>query len=91
MGYRLRLYPYSGCGPCDLTDEVDLPTCRRVAACCIRDHRKTLDYPVTILERGSEWELETGEDAFMISDGEGILAIEEVRDPDDDPEEGDDE
>ena len=80
MSYRLRHYPYSG-GHIDLIGEGTREACRRRAARNIRRHRNVMEYPVSVLERGRKWELETGEDAAMIGDGEGILAIEEVVDP----------
>lgn len=88
MNYRLRLYPYCG-GYIDLIDDDTLGACRRHAAWRIRRHRNVYEYPVTILERGLKWELETGEDAFLISDAEGILCIEELPETAfDDEEEG---
>lgn len=81
MSYRLRFYPYSG-GGYDLIDEDDLQTCRARAARRIRRHLADLEYPVSILECGRKWELETGDDAVMIGDDEGILAIEELAEPD---------
>ena len=50
--------------------------------------QRSSDTPCPILERGSKWELETGDDASMIGDTEGFLAIEELPE---DPEPEDDE
>ena len=85
--YRLRLYQYSG-GAVDLIEEGSSAECRQEAARRITRHRNKLRYPVSILERGSKWELETGDDALMIGDTEGFLAIEELPE---DPEPEDDE
>ena len=82
MSYRLRLRPYDGSGPVDIVDTVDIVECRHAASRRLRRHRNAMGYPVTVLERGRKWELETGEDAVGISDHEGILAIEEVPEPD---------
>jgi hypothetical protein len=78
-GYRLRLYPYSG-GYTDYV-EGDRATCRWRASRRIKSHRNYMEYPVSLLERGVKWELETGEDACMIGDSEGILCIEEIEEP----------
>lgn len=78
--YRVRLYPYSG-SYVDLLSDGDLETCRNRVARRIRDHRNRYEYPVSTLERGRNWELESDPDGmFMVSDGEGILAIEAVED-----------
>jgi hypothetical protein len=82
MNYRVRLYPYSG-GYWDLVAEGTHQACRDRVARRICYHRDTLEYPVTILERGRKWELETGDQAVLIAAGEGILAIEEIGEPDD--------
>ena len=91
MSHRLRLYPYCGMGPVTLIEDEELAVCRTRAARKIRRQRNDLEYPVAILQRGLSWELETGEEACMIGDGEGILTIEEIAtddddDVDDDPE-----
>jgi hypothetical protein len=79
--FRLRLRSYSGM-TIDLIDEDDLAACRHRAARRIRRHRNRYEYPVTVLEPGRRWELESDpEGRHLISDGEGILAIEEVLDP----------
>src|SRR4029078_3644548 len=75
----------------DLIDEDDLQTCRDRAASRIRRHLSDLDYPVSILECGRKWELETGDAAVMIGDEEGILAIEDLAEPDDESFEDDNE
>jgi hypothetical protein len=77
MSYRLRHYPYGG-GHIDLVGEGELDVCRKRAAGRISSHRNVMEYPVTVLEKGRKWEMETGEDAFMIGDGEGILCIEAI-------------
>jgi hypothetical protein len=78
MSYRLRLYPYCG-GHDDLIGEGDLAECRRRASRRIRHHRERMEYPVTVLERGRKWELESDpEGGCLISDFEGILAIEAI-------------
>ena len=77
MSYRLRLYPYCG-GTTDVIHDDELDACRLAAAGQIRRHRDDARQPVTILDRGVRWELQTGEDAGMIGDGEGILGIEEI-------------
>jgi hypothetical protein len=82
VSYRLRLRPYDGSGPVDIVDIVDLGECRLAAARRLRRHRNVMGYPVTVLERGRKWELETGDDAVAISDHEGIIAIEETPEPD---------
>jgi hypothetical protein len=75
MSYRLRLYPYCG-GHDDLIDEGELTECRRRASRRIRHHRDRMEYPVTILERGRKWEMESDPDGgCLISDFEGILVI----------------
>jgi hypothetical protein len=51
------------------------------AARRIRLHRNQYEYPVAVLEPGRKWALESDpEGQHLISDGEGILAIEEVPD-----------
>jgi hypothetical protein len=83
MNYRLRLYPYSG-GFWDLIGEGTRQDCRDRVARRIWFHRNTLEYPVTILERGRSWELESDPNGrCLISAGEGILAIEEIVEADD--------
>ena len=77
MSYRLRLYPYCG-GHADIIHDDGLDACRLAAAGQIRRHREDASQPVTIMDRGVEWELQTSEDAGMIGDGEGILGIEEI-------------
>jgi hypothetical protein len=81
--YRLRLYPYSG-GLIDLHQEGTLADCRDQAARIITRHRNTLEYPVSILEPGFKWELETGDEAAIIGDTEGLLTIEELPEPEPD-------
>ena len=77
MSYRLRLYQYSG-GYCDLIADGELREVRRAAFLAIRRHMNVMEYPVAILEKGRKWELETGDDANMIGDEEGVLKIEEI-------------
>lgn len=83
--YNLTLCSYSGM-TIPLIEAESLAKCRARAAKKIRYHRNRMEYPVSILERGKKWELETGDDAFMIGDGEGILKIDEVREPEPDDE-----
>ena len=45
---------------------------------------------MSILEQGFKWELETGDDAAMIGDREGFLAIEEIPEPEADDDDSDD-
>ncbi len=87
--YRLRLYPYSG-EFVDLIERGTLADCRERAARLITRHRTKLEYPVSILELGCKWELETGDDAVMIGDGEGFLAIEEIPEPEPDEDDSED-
>jgi hypothetical protein len=75
--WRLRLTPYAG-GRYDLVERGSMAECRERAARRIRWHRNKLEYPVTVLEAGYRWELETGDDAIMIGDGEGIMSITPV-------------
>jgi hypothetical protein len=92
MSYRLRLCPYSG-GHLDLA-EGDKATCRQRAARKIRYHRNRLEYPVSVLEPGNKWELESDPEGYsMIGDNEGILVLEEIAEDDSawDEEEFDDE
>ena len=77
MSYRLRLYQYSG-GYFDLIADGELWEVRRAAFRAIRRHMNVMEYPVSILEKGRKWELETGDDANMIGDEEGVLKIEEI-------------
>jgi hypothetical protein len=75
MSASLTLYPYCGTR-IPLVDDGELSECRRYAAKQIRRHRNNLEYPVTVLERGLRWELESDpEGRYMIGDQEGILAI----------------
>jgi hypothetical protein len=79
--FALVLHPYSGCGPIELIGRDTLDACRRRAARRIRMHRNpdSYGYPVSVLERGREWELESDPDGgHRIGDGEGILRIEEL-------------
>jgi hypothetical protein len=77
--FSLRLHPYSGCGPIDLIDAGTLAGCRHRAAREIRYHRTIREYPVTTLEPGRAWELESDPDGkHLISDREGILRIRDV-------------
>jgi hypothetical protein len=82
MKYRLRFYPYSG-SYYDCMESEDKEECRSNAAKRIKYHLNKMKYPVLILERGIKWELETGDDAFMIGDGEGILCIEDIPEAED--------
>ena len=71
----LTLYPYCGMR-IPLVEGGELAECRHCAAKQIRRHRNNLEYPVTVLERGLKWELESDpEGRYMIGDHEGILAI----------------
>jgi hypothetical protein len=75
MPANLTLYPYCGMRM-PLVEDGDLDECRRYAAKHIRTHRNNLEYPVTIIDRGLKWELESDpEGRYMIGDHEGILAI----------------
>ena len=75
MSASLTLYPYCGMR-IPLVEDGELAECRRYAAKHIRRHRNNLEYPVTVLERGLKWELESDpEGRYMIGDHEGILAI----------------
>lgn len=80
MAYRLRLMPY--CGSMSTTlERGDLGEVRQAAGREIRRHREAYGYPVTILVRGQEWELEGDPDGeSMVSDREGILAIQRACD-----------
>jgi hypothetical protein len=75
--YRLKMYAY--CGMMTPVCEGTLAECRAKAATWIYHHRNTMEYPVSILLRGHEWELETGDDAVMVGDKEGILKIVRVK------------
>jgi len=71
--YELRFTTYSGMS-------ISLLKCDNLQTVRDRAARKiwhALDeiQPVTILKPGREWEFETPEDAFMISDGDGYLRI----------------
>lgn len=83
MRYRVKFYPYSG-GSTSYNVPAEMDECRRIARQLIRRHRNVMEYPVTVLEAGRKWELETGEDAVMIGDNEGILAIVEIDDEESD-------
>ena len=83
MSHRLRLYPYCG-GHAEYAEyaEGEEDECRRRAARRIRVHRNRFEYPVSVLERGRRWELQSDPDGMsLVGDGEGILAIEEVPEP----------
>lgn len=71
--FSLRLHAY--CGMTIPLEAGTLAECRSRAARRIRDHRNHMGYPVSTLERGTAWELMTGDDACMVGDGEGILKI----------------
>lgn len=88
MSHRLFLYPY--CGGHTEVAEGDIGECRQAAARAIAYHRNKMDYPVTILDRGVEWELESDpEGRHMIGGGEGILSIKETPEPEPDEEDDD--
>ena len=75
MSASLTLYPYCGMR-IPLVEDGELAECRRKAARHIRRHRNNLEYPVTVIERGLKWELESDpEGRYMIGDHDGILAI----------------
>lgn len=75
MSYQLIMRAYCGMQTRHIED-ASLECCRAMAAWLIRRHRTSFEYPVTILERGYKWELESDpEGASMIGDDEGVLAI----------------
>lgn len=76
----LKFITYSGM-TIPLLDR-DVEDCRNRAAAKIRKARDE-GQPVSILDRGKEWEFETPEDALMISDLDGLLVLT-VRTPEDD-------
>ena len=85
MSYNLRFYPYSVDHGLGLLTGSTKEECRDEAARWIRDHRNSLEYPVSILERGTKWELESDPDGgSMIGDSEGVLKIIEVDEPEPD-------
>lgn len=77
MTCRLKMAAY--CGMTRTLWEGSLADCRYRAYRAIRRHRNVMEYPVTVLKRGQKWELETGENACMVGDGEGILKIVRVK------------
>jgi hypothetical protein len=90
VSYNLRFYPYSGDHGLGLLTGSTKEECRDEAARWIRDHRNSLEYPVSILERGTKWELESDPDGgSMIGDSEGVLKIIEVDEPEPDDFEDD--
>lgn len=77
MPYDLTLSCYNGMH-IDFKKDADRDEARRTAARVIRHHRNKLDYPVTILERGRRWELQSDpEGIYMVGDHEGVLALVE--------------
>ena len=79
--FTLTIYAYCGM-PVPLVEEGTRQECRKRAARRIRYHRNRMEYPVTILKRGEEWELESDPDGCcMVGDGEGILRIQEIEEP----------
>jgi hypothetical protein len=74
-----RLVMYAYCGMSIPMDEGDMKTVRAAAARRLRRARRR--QPVTVLEKGREWELETPDDAFMVSDTDGILRIVDAPKP----------
>ena len=61
--------------------EGSLADVRVAAGRRIKRHREVLEYPVTIIERGVTWELESDPDGMsMVGDFEGHLQIEVVCD-----------
>jgi hypothetical protein len=82
MSYRLVMSAYCGMRVPHIEDG-ELDCCRAMAARLIRSHRNRLQYPVTTLERGHSWELESDpEGASMIGDSEGVLSISENEEAD---------
>lgn len=73
--YNLALYAYCGMAV-PLVEGGDLAECRQRAARRIRCHRNRYDSPVTVLEPGRKWELESPDHAFMVGDHEGVLSLQ---------------
>ena len=71
----LTLHAYCGM-PVPLADG-DLDDVRQAAAQFIRRKRRR-GKPVTKLIRGQEWEVQTPEDAAIISDDEGLLVLDPI-------------
>jgi hypothetical protein len=78
MTHALNLYPYCGMGPVRLSDG-GRGDCRAVAARLLRRRRRQ-EFPVLTLEPGRAWEICTPDDAFGVSDLEGVLRLERVED-----------
>lgn len=78
MNYKVRLCAYSGI-TFVLYDGDEKREARNAVAWAIRYHRNILEYPITSLKRGREWELESDpEGERMVGDHEGILVIDEI-------------
>ena len=70
--FRLRMRAY--CGMTYTIAQGDQAHVRSVASRRLRRARR--DTCVSVLEVGKKWELETPEDAWMVSDEDGILEIQ---------------
>ena len=78
--YGLTMYAYCGMSVPLITrdEQEDRETVRAYAARYIRRARKSGN-KVNVLEPGTKWEIETPDDAFMVSDNEGTLSLVEFK------------
>jgi hypothetical protein len=74
--YTVRFAAYCGMAgiPQDYSDSADA---RKALANLLRLRRRQ-GYPISILEKGAEWEIEEPEDAAMVPDACGVLSLETV-------------
>jgi hypothetical protein len=75
--YKLKMIPYCGSMVRQITTGL-LADCR-AAARRFRDRHQRDGGNESILKPGFEWELETPDTAFMVSDDEGYLKIQVLK------------
>ena len=72
MSYHLVLHAY--CGMSFPLEEGDLEDCRERAALEIRKHKRS-GRQVDLLSKGRRWEMLEAEDAAMVYDDCGVMAL----------------
>jgi hypothetical protein len=84
MPATYKLTHYAACGmPIPLIDKYDnaeLEEARQGVARRLRYLRRE-GYPISVLEKGREWEISDPDDSIMVSDNCGILCLRPIRVP----------
>jgi hypothetical protein len=73
-GYTLTLHAYCGMAQPIRGAGMDEADARQAAARLIRRRRRE-DFPITVIRKGRQWEVEEPEDCMMVLDCCGVLIL----------------